>query len=71
MFWLTMSLQRFRFLMRVIRTDDKKTREERRKYDKLAPIREIFDSFVKNFQKHYTISEYATIDEKLEAFKGC
>ncbi|VEN43902.1 unnamed protein product [Callosobruchus maculatus] len=29
LFWLTMSLQRFRFLMRVIRTDNKNTREKR------------------------------------------
>ncbi|XP_071051391.1 piggyBac transposable element-derived protein 4-like [Onthophagus taurus] len=70
MFWMTMSLQRFRFLLRVIRTDDKNTREERKQYDKLAPIREIFDSFVKNCQQHYTISEFTTVDEKLEAFRG-
>ncbi|VEN52714.1 unnamed protein product [Callosobruchus maculatus] len=70
LFWLTMSLQRFRFLMRVIRTDNKNTREERCKKDKLAPIRDIFDSFVQNCQKSYTICEYATVDEKLEAFRG-
>nr|CAI5818115.1 unnamed protein product [Callosobruchus analis] len=70
LFWLTMSLQRFRFLMRVIRTDNKNTREERCKKDKLAAIRDIFDSFVLNCQKNYTICEYATIDEKLEAFRG-
>lgn len=70
LFWLTMSIQRFRFLLRVIRTDDKNTRDQRRETDKLAPIRKIFDSFVQNCQKHYTISEYATIDEKLEAFRG-
>lgn len=70
LFWLTMYLQRFRLLMRVVRTDDNNAREKRRQYEKLAGIRDIFDSFVQNCQKHYIISEYATIDEKLEAFRG-
>ncbi|KAK9675031.1 Transposase IS4 [Popillia japonica] len=56
--------------MRVVRTDDKNAREKRREHEKLAGIRDIFDSFVQNCQKHYIISEYATIDEKLEAFRG-
>nr|CAI5867021.1 unnamed protein product [Callosobruchus analis] len=70
LFWLTMYLQRFRFLMHVIRTDNKNTREERCKKDKLAAIRDIFDSFVLNCQKNYTICEYTTIDEQLEALRG-
>lgn len=36
LFWLTMSLQRFRFLLRAIRTDDKETRRVREETDKLA-----------------------------------
>lgn len=65
-----MSLQRFRFFLPVIRTDDINSREQRLKNDKLAAIRDIFGSFVQNCQKNYTISEYATIDEKLEAASG-
>lgn len=42
-FWITMSLQRFRFLVQPIRFDDKETRNDRIKFDKLAPIRFIFD----------------------------
>lgn len=33
-------------------------------------MRHIFDWFVRNCQKHYSVAEYVTIDEKLEAFRG-
>ena len=47
-FIAAMSERRFRFLLRVIRFDDKRDREARRETDKLAPIREIFELFVQN-----------------------
>lgn len=65
-----MSLYRFRFLLQHLRFDDKQNREERQQTDKLAPIRDIFDAFVSNCKKCYSLSEYATVDEKLEAFRG-
>ena len=37
------------------------------KSDKLAQIRDIFDTFVNNCQKSYSISEYLTVDEMLAA----
>ncbi|KAJ3646387.1 hypothetical protein Zmor_005897 [Zophobas morio] len=70
LFWLTMSKQRFLFLIRHLRFDDSTTRTERKVSDKLAPIRDVFTIFADNCQKSYTISEYATIDEKLEGFRG-
>ena len=70
LFHTTMSLRRFKFLLQCIRYDDKTTRIERLKSDKLAPIREIFEIFVNNCQKSYSISEYATVDEMLAAFRG-
>lgn len=70
LFWLTMSLQRFRFLLRAIRMDDKETRPQRQQMDKLAAVRDIFDSFVSRCQRNYSISQFATVDEKLEAFRG-
>lgn len=70
MLHLGMSLQRFRFLLRCLRFDDKNTREERRKTDKLAPIRSLFDMFVENCQNGYHLSEYVTIDEMLPGFRG-
>ena len=65
-----MSLKRFRFLLRVLRFDDRTTRQERKTLDRLAPIREIFDKFVTNCQQCYYVGEDVTIDEKLEAFRG-
>ncbi|XP_063931144.1 piggyBac transposable element-derived protein 4-like [Zophobas morio] len=69
-FRLTTSQSRFRFLLQHLRFDDMTTREVRKKLDKLAPIREIFDNFVTNCKTAYTPFEYVTIDEKLEAFRG-
>ncbi|CAK1581579.1 unnamed protein product [Parnassius mnemosyne] len=66
----SMSKQRFRFLLRVLRFDNIHTREQRKAVDKLAPIREIFEQFVKNCQINYKNTEYVTIDEMLESFRG-
>lgn len=70
LFRLTMSMNRFKFLLKYIRFDDKDTRAERLKTDKLSPIRELFEIFNENCKKSYCPSEYLTIDEKLEAFRG-
>ncbi|KAJ8937052.1 hypothetical protein NQ314_012046 [Rhamnusium bicolor] len=50
-FLLTMSEQRFKFLLRCIRFDDKDTRMERTAFDKLAAIHAIFDIFVTNCKR--------------------
>lgn len=42
----------------------------RKKEDKLAPIRKVFDAFVTNCRNAYTPFYYVTIDNKLEAFRG-
>lgn len=69
-FHLTMSEQRFKFLLRCIRFDDKDTRMERTAFDKLAAIRAIFDIFVTNCKNGYCLSAYVTIDEMLAGFRG-
>lgn len=69
-FRLTMNIQRFRFLLRNITFDDIETREQRRTTDKLALIRYFVEKFNENSKKYYTHSEYVTVDEKLEAFRG-
>ncbi|XP_066970873.1 piggyBac transposable element-derived protein 4-like isoform X3 [Macrobrachium rosenbergii] len=66
----TMSLQRFRFLLRSMRFDDIITRAERRLEDKFAAFRKFFEKFVDNCISNYNISEYATVDEMLAAFRG-
>uniref|UniRef100_A0A2H1VUC8 SFRICE_022105 n=1 Tax=Spodoptera frugiperda TaxID=7108 RepID=A0A2H1VUC8_SPOFR len=61
--------QRFSFLINNLRFDDSSTRTARATIDRLAPIRDVFDIFVKNCQNAYTPHEYLTIDEELVAFR--
>ncbi|XP_036322196.1 piggyBac transposable element-derived protein 4-like [Rhagoletis pomonella] len=68
--YLTMSEQRFKFLLRVIRFDDITERQDRASIDKLAPIREIFDLVLGNFQRYFTPSAEMTLDEQLLSFRG-
>ncbi|UYV65868.1 hypothetical protein LAZ67_3005763 [Cordylochernes scorpioides] len=65
-----MSQERFLFLLRCLRFDYITTRKERKKLDKLAPIREFVEAFVYNCKKLYTPGENNTIDEKLIPFRG-
>lgn len=51
-FRLVMSQSRLRFLLRAIRLDNVNTREERRKYDRLAAVRHIFEKFVANCRRN-------------------
>lgn len=69
-FYTTMSLKRFLFLLRCLRFDDVRNRTERRALDKMAAFRNIFETFEKNCQKHYSVGEYTTVDEQLVAFRG-
>lgn len=69
-FPLVMPLYRFKFLLRALRFDNIHTREDRKLIDRLAPIRDIFEEFVENCQKHYNVSPFVTVDEMLEAFRG-
>lgn len=66
----TMAMRRFEFLVSCLRFDYKNNRAERLKIDKLAHIRAICDKFIQNCQAAYSPSEYLTIDEKLESFRG-
>lgn len=68
--YLTMSEQRFRFLLRCIRFDDVRDRPMRSELDKFSPIRELFERMVLSFQNYYSASEFLTIDEQLLAFRG-
>nr|XP_023022605.1 piggyBac transposable element-derived protein 4-like [Leptinotarsa decemlineata] len=70
LFRTTMSLQRFYILLQSLRFDNKHNRDQRKEIDKLAPIIGIFEKFVDNCKIHYSPSEYLTVDEKLEPFRG-
>lgn len=65
-----MSAERFDFLLRCCRFDNRATRQERRQSDKFAPIRELWEQFIENCKKWYKPSTYLTIDEQLVGFRG-
>lgn len=70
MFRLVMNLKRFKFLIRCTRFDNVTTRTARKEFDKLAPVREIFDLFTAKCQESYSVGNNVTVDEKLEGFRG-
>lgn len=63
------SENRVKFLMRCLRIDDIRNREERKPLDRLAAERGILSVFVKNSQTAFKPSECLTIDEKLVVFR--
>ncbi|XP_057341068.1 uncharacterized protein LOC130678095 [Microplitis mediator] len=69
-FRLTMSLSRFKFLLRTIHFDDENDRLSRKEIDNLVIIREIFELFVENCQKNYSVGDNITICEFLIEYKG-
>lgn len=68
--YVSMSQNRFRFLIRCLRFDNIHTREERKSVDKFAAFREIFEKFVSNCKSSYKPTDYLTLDEQLVAFRG-
>ncbi|UYV78060.1 hypothetical protein LAZ67_15003337 [Cordylochernes scorpioides] len=65
-----MNERRFVFLLNVLRFDNRESREERRKDDKLAPIRELCELFIAKCSSLYTPGTNCTIDESLLNFRG-
>lgn len=63
----SISFDRVKKILRVIRFDNPTIRNRK---DKIAPIRDIFEDFIKNCQKAYSPSESVTIDEQLVTFRG-
>ena len=69
-FRATMSIEMFEIISKVIRFDNKTTRQERRKCDKLASIRDIWEKWTDVLPKLYNPGENVTVDEQLVAFRG-
>ncbi|CAF1503089.1 unnamed protein product [Rotaria sordida] len=69
-FKATMGRSRFEKIISCLRFDDKTTREERKKTDKFAAIREIWSDFEDNIKTCYVPGPYVTIDEQLLPFRG-
>ena len=55
-----MSVNRFNHLLRILRFDNRETRDGREKVDKFAAIREVFEDFNSLLRVHYTPSECIT-----------
>lgn len=69
-FRLIMSGKRFRFILRCLRLDNRDIREDRLAIDKMALIRRVFHSFREKCIQHYNPSDFLTMDEMLEGFRG-
>lgn len=67
--YVTLSLQRFRFVLGCLHFDDVRERSQRRRLDKLAPIREIFEKFLLNSKNSFRPSRYVSVDEQLVGFR--
>lgn len=69
-FRAAMSYHRFKSLVRYIRFDDGRTRSNRLREDKAAPVRDIWNFLNENLAKNYSPHESITIDEQLFPFRG-
>jgi len=65
-----MSERRFLFLLETIRFDDIRGKNVRKQVDKITHIRKVFENFVGNCKNTLSASEYVTLDEKLQSFRG-
>lgn len=69
-FTAAMCRNRFEQISCFLRFDDKPTREERKKLDKMAAISDIWNMFVENCKKAFEPYENITVDEQLVCFRG-
>jgi len=65
-----MARSRFTARSRAIRFDDAAARRRTSSTDKVAPIRDVFELFVKSFQDCYIPNDNLTVDEQLVTFRG-
>ena len=66
----TMSVRRFKFLLRCLRFDNFYTREDRKQDDQFAAIRDIWEMFLLNLRRFYIPDANLTIDEQLLGYRG-
>ena len=69
-FPVVMAKNRFRFLLSMIRFDDKATRTERRLEDKMGSFRGMWDMFMGLCKSLYLVGLAVCIDEHLLPFRG-
>ena len=69
-FTATMAARRFQFLLATLSFDEQETREERRKADRFAVMRDFCEKFNKNCARSLAPSVYPAIDETLYPTRG-
>lgn len=71
-FRLVMSVNRFKFLLSMLRFDyiGESNRRHRKAIDQLFLIRELFDKFVTDCKRNYNHNASVTVGDMLEPFKG-
>ena len=67
---VTMTLNRFKFLLRCMRIDNYRNRPARQGNDRLAAIREVWEIFNSNLRNIYNPNEALTVDEQLVGYGG-
>lgn len=65
-----MSEKRYLFITRCLRFDDRTTRQDREREDRLAAIKDLWESFLGNCQASYVPGDRVTVDEQLLGFRG-
>ena len=63
-------VNRFENIRRHLLFDDKRTRTERLKQDKLAAFNYIWGLFIQNCKTQFSLAAYITVDEQLVPFRG-
>lgn len=63
------NVNRFAVILSALRFDDSRARVERSNKDKLAAISQIFNAFINNFQKVYSIGTCVWVEEMLVSFR--
>lgn len=65
-----MSARRFQEILRFLRFDNFRTRQQRKQTDKLAPLRDIWIMFLARLPMMYRPGMDMTVDEQLVSFRG-
>lgn len=69
-FSAAISRNSFEEISTFLRFDEKLTRVQRKEYDKLAAIKELWDAFVRNCPAASEPHDHITIDKQLVCFRG-
>ena len=66
----TFTKLRFKLLLRFLRFDNKGARVAKKTRDKLAPVRDLWETFLRRCKAGWKLSENVCVDERLVPFRG-